>query len=472
MFNDLFDSISNIRSNSTDYQETWGGIEMKGRNYNEFQDHVSTLFKSVRELALENSIKLHVDGVQNNNVGNLHIDAESNWKININKLRIPETKINDCFYQIFYSKDEFLNWANKIDPFNSNCPLNLLSPLKIIINGLEDSFGGPNLLFTRNTSDGFAVRDMTLPSWSSINQTVHFVSATPLQFEPLQHLITFGSVENEYAKPFLKNSGLVLSACLVNEFYSPEKIILRGVKRVQMKLASIAPNIDINFILLLTDVVSWIYEDKTETRIKLLVDRLTLDLDYDKPYLDELLRIVDSAFQQAKERYNFVIIDRKDNYLKELRELLKDIKVQSDLYSSKIRSLLSNLMRDVLAGFLLVGFSFFTKVSEMSNLIKQEDIVNIVFRGFAVYFLLSAIVQTIIDITDLNVSKKEMLYWKNVSREFIPEKEFTDHINMSLAPRKCSIYMIYPLIIIIYLLIALICWYFPQIWVSINKISA
>ncbi len=464
MFNRLFHALGILIGHSQNVEEYWGGIDIRGIYYDSFGLNTLELNETLTALGFPSSLSVSIDGdrVTPNNI--IGYNANSNWSLNINKLLFCDQKIGDCFYNFFYSKAEFINWAQKLNPFGPDCPLNKINPLKIIVNGLDDSFGGPHFLVTKNENEGFYMSNYNLPGEKEITQQVHFITPNSVSIVPDNHFITFGSLDNDCAKPFIRNSGIILSACLVDEYYSNDKIILRGVKRVQMKLSSSDPKIDLNFLAKLGKVVEWIYEDKTETRIKLLIDRLTLDLDYDKPYLDGLLFIIESAFQQAKERYNFVIIERKDNYLKELRELLKDVKGQSDLYSTKVRNLLSNLMRDVLAGFLLVGFSFFTKITEMTKLINQEALITLVFRGFSIYFLISAIIQSIVDISDLRISNKEMRYWKNVSREYIPDKEFSEHIKLSLSPRKNSIYVIYPIILFVYFLIATISWYFPCIW--------
>ena len=80
------------------------------------------------------------------------------------------------------------------------------------------------------------------------------------------------------------------------------------------------------------------------------------------------------------------------------------------------------------------------------------------------YFILSAIFQSIVDIYDIKVSKQEMYYWKNVTREFLPKKEFEKHMNDSLRNRKISISVLYPLTILVYFIIAYLSWHFPSIW--------
>ena len=108
---------------------------------------------------------------------------------------------------------------------------------------------------------------------------------------------------------------------------------------------------------------------------------------------------------------------------KNFTNLLKDLKAQSDLYSSKVRSLLGNLTRDVLAGILLIGFTMFTKFTEIEKLSRYENIINIIFCGLAIYFTASAITQAIIDTSDLILSRVELNHWCKCTSEVIPKKE-------------------------------------------------
>ena len=74
--------------------------------------------------------------------------------------------------------------------------------------------------------------------------------------------------------------------------------------------------------------------------------------------------------------------------------------------------------------------------------------------------------QTIVDWIDINVSKREILYWKNATKELLPEQEFKAHIDRSLKGRRRSLRIIYPLFVLCYLLIALACWKYPTIFQS------
>ena len=125
---------------------------------------------------------------------------------------------------------------------------------------------------------------------------------------------------------------------------------------------------------------------------------------------------------QAKERYGYILLDRQDAYVKELRLALKEFKSQADLYVSKQRTLISNLMRDVLAGLLLVGFTLFTKFTEIEKLKGHEGIINAIFKGLAAYFIISSLMQVVNDIIDMVLSNRELRYWSNNMSSLWPKK--------------------------------------------------
>ena len=128
-------------------------------------------------------------------------------------------------------------------------------------------------------------------------------------------------------------------------------------------------------------------------------------------YSQGLFFLIEEATNQAQERYNFITYDRKDLYQKELKDLLKDLKTLSELYSNKLRSLLSNLLRDVLAAFILVGITLFSKTNEISQLFENK-LIRYIFVAFGFYFILSAVFQIVTDIFDVVRSNKEFDYWK------------------------------------------------------------
>jgi hypothetical protein len=300
-----------------------------------------------------------------------------------------------------------------------------------------------------------------LPEIEKIKESVHFITDFNIDFNPNTYIITEGDYSSSISKCLLKQSSVVLASCIVDEFYSADRIVLDGLKRVTLKLNEDGLIYDFSFNQKMINLVFWMYEDRVKTRKKLFNERLTLELNEKDSLLKSLQSFHDGCFQQAKERFNFVILDRKDAYIKELKELLKDLRGQSDLYSLKIRTLLSNCLRDALAAIVLIGFTIFTKFTDNIGLDKHK-LLPYVFYGLAIYYLISIILQSIIDWVDIGITNKELRYWKNASKELIPEREFNQHFTQSLKGRRISLVILYPIIAITYLGMAYACYRYPQ----------
>lgn len=213
----------------------------------------------------------------------------------------------------------------------------------------------------------------------------------------------------------------------------------------------------------LKNAVLWTYEKDCNLRHKLLLDRITLDLDLNVPFVIGLSSVIYDALIQAKERYNFATYKRQDEYYKELRDLLKDIKGMSEQCNQKIRSILSNLSRDVLGALLLVGVTLLSRISEFNKL-NENHLVKYVFYGYGIYFMASALLQFIVDTIDLSDTNREFDYWKNISRNYISNSEFAKYKNETYGKRKCKFWMQYVIILLVYVVLSIICFNAYTFW--------
>lgn len=67
---------------------------------------------------------------------------------------------------------------------------------------------------------------------------------------------------------------------------------------------------------------------------------------------------------------------------------MKDLRDLSKLYSEKIRSLISSLSRDVLAGILLVGITLLVKVSDNPTLSNKNLLkMYVVLTEYILFYL-------------------------------------------------------------------------------------
>ncbi|MBT2563761.1 hypothetical protein J7E50_05450 [Pedobacter sp. ISL-68] len=466
----ILGSLDQLDRRYDQLEEQWGSLKIGGVAFPNFYPWALSFLKTLGQAGLSAMPRLELDG-QYYNSEDLEEAREFGfvykyWTIHLNKSILYQMAQEDgFFYNFFFSSAHCLSWLKAVGPFNSDEPLSSYAKLKVLINGLKAPFGNSTLYFLPpraglDTLTYPAIRG--LPKAAQIQEHVHFVTDNAFSAEPERYVLTSGDFSSLMANEVMKKGASSMAIALVHEFYSSQKLIVEGVKRLPMKLMD-TPNLTLTdtFYRRLTDLIIWVYQDKVTIRKKLFSERLGLDLDQEKGLIENLMEHISPAFEQAQQRYNFVIIERKDAYLKELRDLLKDLKGQSDLYALKVRTLLSNFLRDLLAAIVLVGFTIFTKFSDSVKL-ENIKLLDVVFYVLSAYYMFSILMQSVVDIFDVSVSKKELLYWKRAAKDYISEKDFKDHVFLSLKGRRISLYIVYPTVALCYILISLACLYFPS----------
>ena len=472
MLNSLFEKIQCIESVSenSQYIENWATISFSGIYNSQDISYFENLDKELKTLDIQASTNFFIGQKKSKNIHEFVSDLQQNddWKININKNVLISKNIQGKYYNFFYSKEKFIDWIKSTNPFAEEYPLNSKA-IRIIVNKLEDNFGGFNFVVCSPTYNHDLEFDRN--DWENYNETlisdnIHIIGKSKFIIQPQKHYLSFGKM-TEVSKYFYRNSILVLLASLSNEIYESGSIILRGFRRIEFELGCdyCGTEISIEYQENLANAVKWVYQstERCDLRLKLLLERITLDIDYHLPYFQGLFGIIENATKQAKERYSFIIYDRKDLYQKELKELLKDLKILTDLYSNKLRTLLNNLLRDVLAAFILVGITLFSRTSEIEKLI-ENSLIKYVFMAFGGYFIISAFFQLVTDVYDVYRSNKEFDYWKNISREYMSQIDFESHKSETLTKRANGTMIIYGFVVLLYIAIAYLCFNFPCLW--------
>ena len=471
MINILFKALGVIMSKATDFEENWDNITFRLCYYTDIQYELQNLFNAINDYNELSLLRITADGddVEIEEVDDF-MDSKLNVMINKHKLK----KQNDYHIQYFYNINYFENWLKKQKPFTKV----EFDKIKIIVNEFQFTFSGPNFLVSNNWDMGFDNKDLSdIPDDDMLYEYVTIPSGRNITFNTKKYLITcicgYDHSENSSDASkrcydiCLRNTAATLCVTFVSEL-DDNLAVLQGIRRVKLPLYNSSVKVKLDTVNLLVEIVEWIYGNQSQTKIKikskLLLDRITLDVDSEKSLLDNLPLILRNSFDQAKERYHFVMLERRDDYAKELRNLLKDIKSQSDLYTAKIRSLLNNLLRDVLAGLLFVGFTLFTKFDQINILILKEKLVDVLFKALTVYFFTSAVLQILSGVNDLWLSRRELKYWCNTTRELMPKKELDEHINETLNSRLNWTIFFYIIITAVYLCICYISWNFPCIW--------
>lgn len=475
MFTELFDKLCYIEkiSNNDFFVENWGHISFTGIYDSQNTSYFTELYDELVKLNIEGAISYYIGTVKKDlDVFIEEIYKDDCWKININKNVLINTEIYEVKYNFFYSSLKLIDWIKGSNPFSIDFPLNNIKSIHIVVNGVVNNFGGGN--FTVCNSDFDCSNKPEFNLWENYDEnlildSLHTIGNSKLIVKPLNHYVFFGKID-EVSNFFYKNSILILLASLSNDLYEEGTIILRGYRRIPLSLGLdyIGTEISAEYQEKLANAVKWIYQstERCDLRLKLLLERITLDIDYSLPFIQGLFPIIHDATNQAKERYSFIIYDRKDLYQKELKDLLKDLKSISELYSNKLRSLLSNLLRDVLAAFILVGITLFSKTTEITQLFENK-LIKYVFVAFGAYFIISAIFQATIDSFDIDRSNKEFDYWKNISREYMSQKEFISHKSNTLNKRMIGTIIIYIIVFLCYIGIGVICFNFSDIWTKI-----
>lgn len=465
----LLDAITSLTKQSLEVKESWGFVYCSGDYNSEVFDSLENICHLIEKESSIDILQIRFDSeeVKTSEFGDYKQTPNSfnKWSLNLNKESLVKKTESGFYYNLFTSKNSCLLWFEQLNPLEEGNKVNLFNPLKIIVSDLDKPFGGEFLYFLplkRDIVKNIEYKsEIKLPDSQKTKENVRFVTNYKTDFDPNTYLLEEVDLNNELCKSMIKASCIVMASCISNEFYGQEKVTLDGLKRISLKLFDDKDIFDfkLNKELILT--VNWLYEERISTRKKLFNDRITLELNEENTLIATLKSHMASSLLQAQERYDFVILDRKDAYIKELKDLLKDLRSQSDLYSLKVRTLLSNFLRDLLAAIVLIGFTIFTKFTDNIGLEKNKLLVY-VFYGLALYYVISFILQAIIDWTDISVTNNELKYWKKASKELIADKEFDKYYKESLKGRKISLWILYPFIGVLYLSVSVMCYLYPS----------
>lgn len=231
--------------------------------------------------------------------------------------------------------------------------------------------------------------------------------------------------------------------------------LLRGGRSVSMQLdiPSAAPSRE--ELELLLEAAGWCFAEHRDARHSLLVDRLALDAKEGASFITFLRESLGSSFQDARDRYRLVVIEKKDAAIKETRDILKEVRAQADAYASKVRDLTATFLRDLLAALLLIGLGLLGRMNS-NGLEKLVDssAVDVFFKVLAAYFVLSAVVQISSHWRDLHLTTAELQRWWGISRSSLPGSEVDRILTDVIAPRRRTFYVAVGVVAMFNLLLA------------------
>lgn len=390
----------------------------------------------------------------------------SKWRLNISKIVLSKglkDKGDDTSMLFFFDEKVFKAWLTALDPLKSinNLFVENQSVLIFVV-GLKASFGGPRLAVMPFESyeviDSWWPFKSELPQENTLREHVHLVPSEPISLSPQSFELTWGDFGCDLASLFRRMSGMCAAAGLADVIYGQEKIVLKGVRHLEIPLLEKSEEVpDKDSLTLIQSALSWVYEERVDTRKRLLSDRLCLESDNEASFISLLVQHLDDSLKQSKDQYRFVILDRKDEYAKELRDLLKDLRQQADLYAEKVRGLIAGLLRDTLAAFVFVALSLSSRLGSNADVLMSDAGV-LFFKALAIYFIVSASFQSTSALRDIWLSDKELEKWSEITREYFSRKEIHGRINEDLRGRRNTFYFYMVLIVISYLIVACLSW--------------
>jgi hypothetical protein len=370
---------------------------------------------------------------------------------------------------LFLNPVRFVRWFETVDPFvgstRTDQPFN--GPTTIRIHGLDRGVWGPSLrVLGLDEVDPPSIMPTALPTESSVHTNVSISSDRPIKLRPRDWEITGGDLTTPTGIATRRKSTTVMAACLAQQITQTGdelKLTLKGSKKVELSLMP-AEDTQQDLLPTLTGALAWVYEERTETRLKLLVERLCVDLDGTVSFIAGLQLYLTDALQQARDSYAFVILERKDAYHKEMREFMKDMKGQADQYAAKVRDLVSALTRDVLGVLVLVGFSFISKfdVVRLQEMNKSAEFA-LLARTLAGYLLISCALLLYISYRDAKMGYSELSNWFKILQNYTSKSDFKDRVLAPLDARKSYLWKMMFGIGFVYLSLVIAVWNLPAL---------
>lgn len=452
---------------NTTLKETTNGISYSG----EFNQNVRQILEDLKQIVAQyhlTGLYLQMDDIDEDWSNTSFEGSISNWHLSIgNKKELLESSGEpsvDVETFLFFSKDYFVEeWLTKASNINQ---LESKKPKKIFVDGFELMFGGPRIAIIplakmKEELPSEWLKSTKLPDQEKIHKTVHFITSEQNDFSPENFLITWGDTDNDLAKIFHVLSAKALLRTLVQEYYNDQKVILYGKKRLETKISTLNENVDFikkKDIDTLYQIVTWCYakEDET-TRILLLIDRLTLDIDQEKSLLHAVPNIIIKAYKEAESRYKYVILDRKVEYTKELADLQKDISSIADKYAVSTNEYASGLLKDILAfAFILTVGVIAKKFIDDKLLFSHEA--ELLFKAFSIYLFISFSLRVTHFLIVIYQFEKLTISWKEIVRNHMSETELRAYVSTALQSVKRSFKAIVWIVSIIYITMVCASW--------------
>lgn len=363
--------------------------------------------------------------------------------INLNKANFIQKVIKadtSASQFVFFSIGYFKKWLMEHEsPFSAAHPLYKGEQNILWINGAQSEQTGfclSVLPLGSQPEQLFSPIDATLPGNQEIRSHVHFVARDAVNIIPEVFRLPDSAFDSEYLKPFFLNYTKLLAACLVKEFYSEDNVVVSGLKRISLLLANNDESkITLDNIKLLENAVRWVYAEKTETRLILFMDRISLDLPEGGDMIPSIFEKINHALEQARYRYEFVIKDRQEAHAKELAGLQKDVKSATDGYSNAVNTIVSGLLKDGMSSVFVIAIGVLSRIVGQNDFLQSIQC-HYLFRGLAIYLIISISVRLASNYSRLTLALNDIEYWKYTTRNHMSKDEVKQHIDSRTSPYK------------------------------------
>ncbi len=366
---------------------------------------------------------------------------------------------------LFLSVSEFSKWILKYDPFRfeANNDVQFDTGLTIIVVGLKNPFGNKDVWFVPYGYElPIEFNDEYFPTGNDVGSVVRVSGANGIRLRPELFSITWGDYQSQDMQPLITKFSEVLVACLAQEIKSIDgkyQVTIRGAKKITIDLSCQDAVVTLDNFHKIMNAVKWVYEERAETRLQLITDRLSIDSNVANCFLVNVCQHLDFALHQAKDSYAFVILDRKDAYYKELREIMKDMKSQADLYAAKVRDLVSSLARDTLGVLLFISMSFVGKFDrkQIHELLSSHE-AGLMLKCISIYLIITCVVTLFIHWRDATLSYKESESWLTILRQYSSSEDRTHRFINPLSSRWITLLVVGIFTALIYIVLSIIVW--------------
>ncbi|SDI69517.1 hypothetical protein [Billgrantia gudaonensis] len=480
---DLLQAIEKLHSHASQAIEESFRLIMEGGSLNE-----SVRAKLSHTLALVDQLEISPPTIWAADT-NERIDADdlsgecfddSPWRLVLGKTPIAKLlqAREDETTLVFFSVDGFHQWLKAWDPFlhpTGNIP-DLANPTTIRVNGLSQGVGGPLLWVL--PAEGLPPQndDVALPESAQVHGLIHTNATKALRVCPNIYALTWGNLGSPEVAPLVTLSAGVLSACLVQELRCVDgsyEATLQGTKRISLPLFDANQELDSDTLQRLIEAVSWVYKERPETRLGLLMDRLSIDIERDQSLLSGMEDHIEAALHQARDSYAFVILDRKDAYHKEVRELMKDMKAQADLYAAKVRDLVNTLTRDALGMLVFIAFSFIARFDRQNfKALLESNELALLVKVLAGFLVLSFTFQAIAHLRDVTLASKESETWLDVLQHYSSQDDKQNRFLEPIRKRRETFYVALFIAAVAYGLLAWATWNLPGLISSLLGVDS